>query len=191
MQELHDSDIIQQVIQGNTNAFNIILERYGSKVYSLCFRLTNNETDAQDLTQNVFIKAFKNLNQFRFKSSLMTWFHSIAVHDWINIYRRRKILRFFSLDRKIDTDEAEISLEIKDTTMDVENHVEKQAAESRIQKLLAELEPEYRTVIILRFVEDKSYEEIAAICGCNVGTVGSRLSRGIEALRKKLGKSGC
>lgn len=187
MQEQPDSLIIRTVLAGDVEAFNILVNRYGSRVYSLCYHLCRNEADAKDLTQTIFLKAFKYLGKFKQESSFMTWLHAIALNSWMNIVKRRKILSFFSLDEMTDTGEEELPRQVADPAQNVEQQMIDRETESVVQKYLTALSPEYRVVIVLRLMEGRSYEEIGALCGCSIGTVGSRLSRAIEDLRGIIG----
>lgn len=181
-----DHEVIDAVCGGDTEAFEVLVSRYGNRVYALCYRLSGNEADAADLAQTVFARAFRSLKSFKRDAALMTWLHTIAVNTWINIANRRKKVYFDSIDREFDTGEDTIVREYADPTQNVEESVARAGEAVLVQAQLMKLDPDQRLAVVLRYIEGRSYEEIAALCACSIGTVGSRLSRALEKLKDGL-----
>lgn len=181
-----DNEVIDAVCSGDTESFEVLVNRYGNRVYALCYRLSGNEADAADLSQTVFTRAFRSLKSFKRDAALMTWLHTIAVNTWINIANRRKKVYFDSLDREFDTGEDTMVREYADHTQNVEESVHRAEVSVRVQEQLMKLDPDQRLAVVMRYVEGRSYDEIAALCKCSVGTVGSRLSRALDKLKDGL-----
>lgn len=185
-----DRETVQEIKNGNTELFKEVVKRHGSLIYSVCIRYCGSEIDAMDLTQDVFMMALKSIHRFKGESALSTWLYSIAVHHCINVSRRKRRVLFFSLDKNVMVGDEGISVEPVDPKGDTEDYLVRREREARVQNAIEALIPEYRIVVILKYIEDKSYEEIAQICNIPVGTVGSRLSRAIEELKKILKDDG-
>lgn len=170
---------------GDLQAFEELVQLYQNRVLSYCFQLSGDFEDAHDLAQEVFVQAFRSLKSFRRQADFGTWLRRITLNQWINIQRRKKLLTF-SLDEPVSTEKGILEREI---AADEDNPLEKlEQAEffDSIRKALMTLAPEFRAVLILRDMEDYSYEEIAQILGCSLGTVKSRLNRGRKYLRDEI-----
>ena len=174
-----DEVLITLVHQGEHGAFRILLERYQERIRNLIYSIFHDQQVVDDLSQEVFIKAYEALPQFRFQSSFYTWLYRIAVNKSRDELRKRKVRRWFSLQTMLDSGDKELGSKIL-----VEQH------DNELQELLAAglktLPEKYRIAIILKDVDGLSYEEIAEIMECEIGTVKSRLSRARAMLRKVL-----
>jgi RNA polymerase sigma-70 factor, ECF subfamily len=168
--------------------FDQALRDYGPRIYTLAVRLTGNAADGQDLAQETFVKAYKNLNRFRGESDFGTWVYRICVNLWKNrvkYEKRRFFFRHFSLDSRGDpADPAPLDLPAQDPPMD--KSLETQERQRIVQDALQRLDPEDRAVLVLRDMEDRSYEDIADLLGVPLGTVKSRLARSREKLKDRL-----
>lgn len=175
---------VKAAIKGDTASFEQLVQMYQNRVYSLSLRLTGAPQDAEDLAQEVFVKAYRFIGSFRADSDFGTWLHRIAINTWLN--RKRKIapVAAFSLDESIGIDDGEVKREIADFSGDPEKVFLDTQMSERLQRAVESLPKEQKAVMLLREVEDYSYEEIAQIMDCSVGTVRSRLSRARDALRK-------
>ncbi len=159
--------------------------------YNLVYRILDDPTDAPDTTQEVFIKVFRGMPKFNCESSLKTWMYRIAIHEASN--RRRWFFRHKVQELSIEpvSDERQgRATSLRDSLVDgAESPFETVARgqfRARVEQVLQELPEHYRTAVVLRDIEDFSYEEIAEMTGNSLGTVKSRLVRGREALRKRL-----
>jgi RNA polymerase sigma-70 factor (ECF subfamily) len=184
---LEDQRLISGLQAGDESAYEQLIERFQTPVYSLAWRLLSDPSDASDVVQEVFLKIFRNVGSFRGDSTLRTWVYRIAVNEAHN--RRRWLFRHRRGETGIEeifddsegrerplTDSGETPF---DFTMNRE-------AQSLLEEGLAAINPVFRAALVLREVEDMSYEEIAAILEVSMGTVKSRIMRGREALRKYL-----
>ncbi|MGE5415893.1 MAG: sigma-70 family RNA polymerase sigma factor [Acidobacteriota bacterium] len=183
-----DSDLIQLSIEGDTRAFEELVGKYQHKVYSLSFRYMGNEDDANDMSQEAMIKAYRSLKSFKGDSSFSTWLYRITANVCLDELRKRKrTLHMISLDEPVATlDGDDLEREIADSSPTADIMYERKVLEEQLQGVILTLKPEHRSVVVLRDVMDLTYEDMADILQCSVGTIKSRLSRAREILRKKL-----
>src|SRR5271165_5221665 len=157
------------------------MEQYGKATYNFAYRLTGNEADARDLTQEAFIRVFRAWRSFQPGTSFLSWIYRIVTNLYRDELRRRKG-RFIE---QIPEDNApqEFGGQRPLAVTPIDDYVERQLGEP-LSKALAQLSPEQRQVVILADIEEYSYQEIAEIMGCSIGTVRSRLHRARALLRR-------
>lgn len=187
------ADLRRSVKERDVESFARLIAAHERKVYGLAYRLMGNEEDAKDLAQEAFLRAFTSLERFRGNSAFSTWLYRIVVNVCIDEMRKRKRERTRSLSEKPHLDESEpasgASLkerDIADSSPGPAEQLESKELSDVVRKAIDELSEHYRTAIILRDIEGFSYEEIAAITGCSLGTVKSRLNRARNALREAI-----
>lgn len=188
MGQIEDIGLVERCRQGISDAFDELVLEYQKKVFNVAYRLLNNYDEANDIAQEVFVRAYKNIGGFRKESSIFTWLYRITVNLSMNrlkvLNRERK--RLNSLDDPVSTEEGEVKKEISaNGPLPSDILVQKERSEL-IQKALISLDDEFRIILVLRDIEGLSYEEIARILKINVGTVKSRLHRGRMMLKDKL-----
>ncbi len=182
-----DARILRGLRSGIEGAYEELLDRYGQATFGLVYRLLGNQTDACDVVQEVFLKVFRGVHGFREQSSLRTWIYRIAVNEVHN--HRRWWVRHCRREVSIESDGAERngSLEF---ARDPGRSPYDQALDSQTRRLveraLTRIKPVFRTAVVLRDVQNLTYEEIADVLQVSLGTVKSRILRGREALRKEL-----
>lgn len=183
-----DQQLVKRTLQGDTYAFEELVKTYHNKVYMLAYRYMGNEDDANDMAQEAFVKAYRSLRSFKGDASFGTWIYRITTNVCLDELRRRKRkIVPLSLDEPLATlDGDEIEREIADQTLAADVVYERKEFSQNVQLLLDEMRPEHKTVIVLRDIMDLSYEEIAAVLECSIGTVKSRISRARTILQKKL-----
>jgi RNA polymerase sigma-70 factor (ECF subfamily) len=177
--------LIKSAQKNDLAAFERLVILYQKRVYNLSMKLTGNSLDAQDLSQEVFVRAFRSIAAFRSEADFGTWLHRITVNIWLNS-RRKQVIPTVSLDEQVDTGEGTVSREVGTLEEEPETIVMKGELSELMQKSLEHLPREQKAVLVLRELEDCSYEEIATILNCSSGTVRSRLSRAREALRRQV-----
>jgi RNA polymerase sigma-70 factor (ECF subfamily) len=186
-----EASIVADLKAGNEEAYAWLVAQYHQAIFSLVYRILDDPTDAPDTTQEVFIKVFRGMSKFNCESSLKTWMYRIAIHEASNRRRwffRHKV-RELSLEPVPDEHQgraANLLDSLVDGTESPFETVARSQLRSRIEEVLQELPEYYRTAVVLRDIEDLSYEEIAELTETSMGTVKSRLVRGREALRKRL-----
>ena len=185
----NEAMLLAEARAGKTEAFIILLNQYSSRVYRLALQFTGNREDAEDVLQEVSLKAYANLREFRGDSRFYTWIVRITVNEALTRLRKRGSEREISLDEPIETDENNFMP--RETESWGENP-EQCYATSELQKILAEamdkLEPQYRVVFTLRDIEQVSTEETAQMLGLPVPTVKSRLMRARLKMRDRLNR---
>lgn len=185
-----EAAVVAELKAGSEDAFEWLIAHYNQPVYSLIYRILDDPSDAADTTQEVFIKVFRGIKKFNSDSSLKTWIYRIAVHEASN--RRRWWFRHKIQETSIEpaVGEQHSSLGLKDMLVDEGKsplqNVYDEELRARVETELKALSEPYRTTVILRDIEELSYEQIAEVMGTSLGTVKSRLVRGREALRKHL-----
>jgi RNA polymerase sigma-70 factor (ECF subfamily) len=184
-----ESAVIAALKAGSEEAYSWLIGEFHQPIYGLIYRIVNDPSDAADTTQDVFLKVFRGMKHFHGESSLKTWIYRIALHEAAN--RRRWWFRHKAQETPIDPVVAgEYEFSGEDRLMDPgESPFEKFAhGEVRVavERALQEVPEPYRTALILRDLEEMSYEEIAEVLSISLGTVKSRITRGRDALRKKL-----
>jgi len=186
-----DRVLIDRFKGGDASAFDEMVSRYWSRIYSMVNQLLRNPQDAEEVTQDAFIRAHRGLGSFRGESAFSTWLYQIATNLARNRYWywwRRKRDQSVSLDMPMgpenDTTLADIIPSEVETPDDI---TVTQEFVSRIAYGMERLNPKHREILILRNVKNLSYDEIAEILHISVGTVKSRIARARESLRSKLG----
>jgi RNA polymerase sigma-70 factor (ECF subfamily) len=178
---MHDipRQLIEQARQGDMQAFEAIYRASSGFVYAVALRITGNAEEAQEVTQDVFLKIHHNLERFEFRSQFTTWVYRIAANTAINAYNRRARDhgRRADFDAVIETHAAP-----DDTAARAEQREERSRAAERLNSFLQRLNPDQRACIVLREIEGLRYEEIARALQCNLNTVRTRLKRAREAL---------
>jgi len=170
-------------------AFREIVELYRDRVFNLTYRMAGNREEAEDLGQEVFISVFKHIDSFRGDAKFSTWLYRIAANhckNRIKYLARRHDRSRAEYEEGLLKQSAEAALTAPNAPTRPDKHLEGVQLERLMQKCLAELDEEHRILIVLRDVEELSYDEICTITGLPEGTVKSRLHRGRQALRKKI-----
>jgi len=182
-----DARILRGLRSGIEGAYEELIERYEQQVFGMVYRLLGNQSDASDVVQEVFLKVFRGVASFREQSSLRTWIYRIAVHEAYN--HRRWFARHCRMEVSMEEHGSEQS-NFLDLTPDPGRSPFELAVDSEartmIEQALTKINPVFRTAVVLRDVQNLSYEEIADILQVSLGTVKSRILRGREALRREL-----
>jgi len=184
-QRRQDEELVRQLRVCEEAAYEILLERFQQPVYNLALRLLNDPGDASDVVQEVFLKVFRNVGRFRHQSSLKTWIYRITVNEAHN--QRRWFFRHRSREVGLDDEPEEFrNRALPDGTRSPFDHAFDREKHVLIEDALGRINPLFREVVVLREIEDLSYEEIADVLQISLGTVKSRIMRGREALRQEL-----
>lgn len=176
---------IKQVLKGDQHAYSDIVSLYQQKVYQVCYRMLNNQHEAEDIAQEAFIRAYTNLHTFDLKRKFSTWLFRIATNLCIDRIRKKK--PDYYLDAEVaGTDGLDMYSQISSTDRLPEEEIERMELQERIQYEISGLPEKYRTVIILKYIEELPLQEISEILDMPLGTVKTRIHRGREVLRKQL-----
>ena len=186
-----EAPLIAELKAGSEEAYAWLVHRFHQPVYSLVYRMVNDPADAADTTQEVFLKVFRGMKNFNGQASLKTWIYRIALHEASN--RRRWWFRHKGRETPLEPAEADsparqrdVQQALVDTGASPLESAMRGEVRARIEQELRLVAEPFRSTVILRDIEELSYEEIAEVMQTSLGTVKSRLTRGRQALRKRL-----
>jgi RNA polymerase sigma-70 factor (ECF subfamily) len=167
--------------------FDQLMEKHHKQAYNVAFRMSGNHSDAEDLTQEAFIRAYRFFGQYKREMPFEGWLYRIMTNVFIDGLRRKPKAMMRSLDQPISGDNGECYMEIEDKGVGPEEAILSSEVENKIQDALKTMPDVFRLTVIYADIEGLSYEEVAEATRTNVGTVRSRLHRGRRMLREKLG----
>ncbi len=180
-----DQLLVERVQKGDKHAFDLLINKYQHRIVSLVARYVNDQTEALDVAQEAFIKAYRALGNFRGDSAFYTWLYRIAINtakNWLVAQKRRPPSS--DIDA-VDAEQYDMDSRLKDKGTP-ENELLREEIRQTVYSTIAELPEDLRTAIVLREMEGMSYEEIATTMECPIGTVRSRIFRAREAIDEKL-----
>jgi len=180
-----DVELVQKAKQGDSKAYDKLVVQYRDVVYAIVYRMVRNKQEAEDLTQEAFIKAHKSIGSFNEDYAFSTWLFKIATNNCIDFFRKRK-LKTYSMDETIKYKEGEIKQEYADPDPDVEYEIVANERTQIIRNAIDELPEKYRIVIELRHQKEHSYEQISEDLELPLGTIKARIFRAREMLNKSL-----
>lgn len=172
-----DKELIDKTLEGDLSSFDELMKLYQQDVFISVNRMINNVTISLDICQNIFIKVFRKLDTFRYKSSFKTWLIHIAMNEtftWIRKNRKRY--------NQISINDAN-AVAVKDMQANPEELLDKKENVEKLGLAMMKLNPQYRKTVFLRYYEEKTLQEIAALMSCSVGVVKNRLFRSLRQLR--------
>jgi RNA polymerase sigma-70 factor, ECF subfamily len=179
-----EHSLIERCKKGEFPAFRELMERYQSRIYSVCYGIMRNREDALDVVQDVFIKIYKSIDQFKGESGLYVWMYRIAVNKSLDLYRKKK--RKAMIYEKASNDARTFNTQFEKQTPQEETLAIE--LKEKVAEAIAQLPEKQKGIIILREIEGLSYQEISRIMYCSVGTVMSRLFYARKKLAKYLTK---
>ena len=184
-----EAELIRQAQAGDTDAFCLLAQAYERRIYSLAFHYSRERGDAEDLSQEVWLKAYAALSTFRYESSFYTWLRQITINCFLN-HRRAKSFRWH---RQIVDSCASENYAVKDdagsSARGLETTLQNQLVVEKVMQALLGVTPQQRLIFLLKHQEGMTYDEIAKELGCSPGTVKKSVSRTIAKIREKLGVS--
>src|SRR3712207_2365406 len=173
-----DYELAQSASSGDISSFELLYERHNRRVYSLCLRMTQNASEAEDLAQEVFIQLFRKIGSFRGESAFTTWLHRLTVNQVLMHFRKKGV----RLEQTTDDGETPVQVVLGTQNPNQMPVVDRIA----LDRAIGQLPPGYRTVFVLHDVEGHEHEEIARLLGCSVGTSKSQLHKARMKLRTLL-----
>jgi len=185
--------LVRRCIAGDSAAWEDIVQRYHRRIYNICYRFAGTSDDAQDLTQEVFIKMYRTLNSYDVsKGAFMTWVTTVTRNLLVDHFRKSKHDR---MTDSLDTvpseheDAQPLSAQIADPSRSADAHVQSRETREAVHQALQKLSPELREAVILRDLQDMDYKEIADVLRVPEGTVKSRINRGRTELARLLSRN--
>jgi RNA polymerase sigma factor (sigma-70 family) len=180
-----DTLLIAAALKGDQSAFKKLMKKYHDQIANLIYRITHHKEHVEDLTQEVFIKAFSSIKSFNEEYAFSTWLYKIATNSSIDFLRKKK-LHTFSIDKPVATEESDYTFELPDLTYEPDKRIIAGQRASLIDEAIHMLPEKYKRVIILRHTEERDYREIAKILKLPIGTVKAHIFRARELLNKYL-----
>ncbi len=177
--ELGEGELVARCVAGQPGAFDLIVERHRRAVYQLCYRFVGNHEDASDLSQDVFLRAYRGLRSFRSQASIATWLYRIGVNVCLNRVGAKRL----------QTESIEERQYIDARSESASERMLRDERAVRIRAAVAELPPKQRSVLVLRIYHEMSHQEIATIVGTSVGAVKANVFHALQNLKKRLGEA--
>jgi RNA polymerase sigma-70 factor (ECF subfamily) len=186
---IEDKALVAKAQKGDTDAFEELVARHRDKVYARAYSMMRSEEEALDVSQDAWVKAWRRLEQFQGGSSFATWMTRIVINLCLDQLRRQKRQRAESLEELADEDGG-VERQMPVITINPTERLERGELRARIDKAMADLSEEHRTVLVLHAFEELEYKEIAKVAGCSIGTVMSRLFYARRRLAARLADLG-
>jgi RNA polymerase sigma-70 factor, ECF subfamily len=175
-----DNELIDRFIDGDEQAFNMLVRKHQDFVYNIARKITGNHEDATEAAQRVFIKLYDRLSTFNKTAAFSTWLYRIATNESLNLLRSLRVRRWLGTDERIQ--------EVKDTAADPFETLVDEEKKIRLERVLRTLPDRQRTVFVLRMSEGLSYDEIAGILDVSVGSLKASFFHAVKKVKKALEK---
>lgn len=188
LDDMSDEDLMSNFQAGSVQAFNILVERYSERLTHYLYGFLSDMRRCEDLLQETFLRVYRNRHSYRRIAKFSTWLYTIAGNLARSEYRKRKRRRLYSI-QSVNRDNEEYEMQLPDESFSPDRHAESMIQDKHIQQALKEIPASFREVVVLRDIQQLSYEEIAEITGLPMGTVKSRINRGrtkLQALLKDI-----
>ena len=187
--EVSDAEIIGRVLAGDANSFEFIVKKYEKMIYNLAMSKTNNRENAQDISQECFLRAYKMLASYRTDSAFSTWIYRICQNLIFDFYRKEKKIKTISLSATDQYGEEIPDRELQDFDSDPSDRLVRAEKIEKIREIINSLPEDLREIIVLRDLNNTSYAHISEMLGLEIGTVKSRLNRAREKLKNYILKN--
>ena len=186
LQQMSDEDVMEQLQNGVIPAFDIIVHRFKDRLHNFLYRYTHNHEDCEDLVQETFLRVYKSRQSYKRIAKLSTWIYTIALNLAKTMYKKKQRMKTFSIHED-ESNPDDRAFDIEDTSIlqDEKLHLKNSMVE--LEKALAELNDDFREAIVLRDIQQLSYEEISDITDTPMGTVKSRINRARQQLQETIG----
>ncbi len=186
LQQMSDEDVMQELQNGVVQAFDIIVHRFKDRLHNFLFRYTHNNEDCEDLVQETFLRVYRSRFSYQPIAKLSTWIFTIALNLAKSMYKKKQRMNTFSIHAD-ESDSESRDFEIEDSTILQDDNLHLKNSVAELEKALMQLNDDFREVIVLRDIQELSYEEIAEITGTAMGTVKSRINRARVQLQELIG----
>lgn len=186
LHQMSDEDVMEQLQNGVVQAFDVIVYRFKDRLHNFLFRYTHNHEDCEDLVQETFLRVYRSRYSYQRIAKLSTWIYTIALNLAKSMYKKKQRMSTISIHAD-DTDPDDREFEITDTTILQDDELHLKNSMEELEKALMMLNDDFREVIVLRDIQQLTYEEIAEITGTAMGTVKSRINRARIQLQEIIG----
>ncbi len=182
-----DEDLMEYFQQGKESAFNELVNRYNDRLHNFLFRYTHNHQDCEDLVQETFLRVHKSRHSYERIAKFSTWMYTIAINLAKSLYKKKQRMQLVSI-HKDESDPDAFELMIEDEAILQDEVLHQQLSIQKLEEALDKLQDEFKEVVVLRDIEELSYEEISAKLKVPMGTVKSRINRGRAQISAQIGK---
>lgn len=183
--ERPDEEIVSEALTGSRQAFGRLVQRYQHGIVNYLNTMIRDYEEALDLSQEVFVKAYRNLHQYQQQYRFSSWLYRIAHNQAMDYFRKRRP-KLVSIDETVQLEDSEIERQVVDNGLSPEQSLQRKEQKQAIADAIDRLPPVYRSLIVLRHLNHLSYEDIATVSDLPLGTVKTRIYRGRERLRALL-----
>lgn len=189
IEQLSDAEVIQRFKAGNKEVFRVLVDRHSRRAYQIAYGVLGNKMDAEEVAQDVFVRIYKALKKFRGDAQFSTWMYRIAMNLARNKYRWNKTRggrRNISLEATQEKEENAFGIQLPANEASPDEQAQLTEFQRNVMREIDNLPPLYREALVLRNVEEMSYEQIAEVLDCKLGTIKSRIARARDELKKRL-----
>jgi len=186
LQQMSDEDVMEQLQNGVIPAFDIIVHRFKDRLHNFLYRYTHNHEDCEDLVQETFLRVYKSRQSYKRIAKLSTWIYTIALNLAKTMYKKKQRMKTFSIHED-ESNPDDRAFDIEDTSILQDEKLHLKNSMDELEKALAELNDDFREAIVLRDIQQLSYEEISEITDTPMGTVKSRINRARQQLQETIG----
>ena len=183
---LTDEDVMEQLQAGVVQAFDIIVQRYKDRLHNFLYRYTHNHEDCEDLVQETFLRVYRSRHSYERIAKLSTWMYTIALNLAKTMYKKKKRMTTVSMHEDPDDSESR-EMQFEDTVVLQDDQLHQKMSVAQLEDALMKLNEDFREVIVLRDIQQLTYEEIAEITDTAMGTVKSRINRARQQLQDLIG----
>ncbi len=185
LQKMSDEDLMEKFQSGYEQAFNLLVDRYQDRLHNFLYRYTHNHQDCEDLVQETFYRVFRSRHSYERIAKFSTWMYTIAINLAKSLYKKKKRMTKVTIHKDPD-DSEDRPMKLEDTDILPDDSLHEKMCMDELKKALKELSDDFREVVVLRDIQQLSYEEIAEIADLPMGTVKSRINRGRAQLQELL-----
>lgn len=187
LQELSDEDLMERFQAGYEDAFNLLLTRYKDRLHNFLYRYTHDHQDCEDLVQETFYRVYRSRHSYERIAKFSTWMYTIAINLAKSLYKKKKRMTTVTI-HKDPNDSEDRPMKIEDTDILPDDSLHEKMCVDQLEQALMQLSEDFREVVVLRDIQQLSYEEISEIADLPMGTVKSRINRGRAQLQEMLEK---
>lgn len=188
MLNMNEEKIIKQLKSGDYSNYDKIVDSYKNRVFGMAYKFTNDYDEAQDLGQEVFLKIYRQIKNFREESKLSTWIYRISVNTCLDWKKKKERIKSINFSSMVNEENKDQTIDIKDQSMLPDEIILKDEDQKQVHKLIYELSDKYKTVLIMYHFNEMSYQEIAKVLNIPERTVETRLYRARRMLKDKITK---
>jgi len=187
LHELSDEDVMEQLQNGVVQAFDVIVHRFKDRLHNFLYRYTHNHEDCEDLVQETFLRVYRSRHSYQRIAKLSTWMYTIALNLAKSMYKKKQRMSLISIHAD-ESDPDDREFEIEDSLILQDESLHQKMCVNELQKALMNLSEDFREVIVLRDIQQLTYDEISEITGTPMGTVKSRINRARIQLQESIGE---